>query len=331
MKKRDLSLDVIRIIAIFMIVVFHFAGTWGVTNGIFLFYANGTWGSLGTALFFILSGYLLRKRYKSIESVKAFYIKRWLSIYPPFYIAFLAAYLINVIRLKSFFYQGPAYSLIYSVLGIDNYLNWFDVSTYALVGEWFTAVIVVLYLVFPLLNRGMNGFKWTITVLITLFYIIYITYGLYPKLAEISFVSCGFVFWIGMLLAEHEERLRKHYYKGVIAILPAAVFLFCKINIPEMFSVHILAILLFVIMVVLLQGIKGEGKFASVIAYLSKISYAVYIVHHYIVNGLASISGRFPLFEKMPGYCVFAVYLIIVLICAAILEFITGKLVKIRK
>jgi len=329
MKKRDLSLDVMRIVAIFMIVVFHFASVWGVSNSIFLFYANGTWGSLGTSLFLILSGYLLRKRYTSIDSVKSFYFKRWLSIYPSFYIAFAVAFLINVIRIKKVFYQGPAYTLIYSLFGIDNYLNWFDISTYAIVGEWFSTVIVVLYILFPFLNKVMSRFKWTASVIFTIFYIIYIYYGLFPKHAEISFVSCGFIFWVGMLLAEYEKSIRKHYYTGIITLLFSAFFLAFNItlNIPEIFKTHLLSILIYVSFLTLLKNLSGEGKAGKIISYFSEISYAVYLVHHYIINNISSLRFRFPDLNAISGFTVFILYLIFTIVSAAVLEYITQKLI----
>lgn len=327
MKKRDLSLDVIRIIAIFMIVVFHFAVTYVGSDRIFLFNANGSWGNLGTALFFILSGYLLRIRYKDIESIKKFYFKRWLSIYPAYYIAFIVAFLVNVIRLKRFFYQGPGYSLIYSVLGVDNYLVWFDVQTYATVGEWFTAVIVILYLAFPFFNKVVNRYRWSATVIYTIFYIIYVHYGLYPKLAEISFVACGYMFWIGMMIAEHEKILRKNYLNGVATLAITIVLLFVKINITETFAVHILAVMMFASVIILLKGLSGNGKGAKCLTYLSEISYAVYLVHHYILNDMFLGEQRYHILNSICLPLKFVIYLIVVIISASVLEFVTRKLV----
>lgn len=328
MKKRDFSLDIIRIIAIFMIVVFHFAGIYNEPDSVFLLHANGSWGSLGTAMFFILSGYLLRIRYKNIGSIKNFYFKRWLSIYPAFYIAFIVAFLVNAIRLRYLFYMGPWYRLIYTVLGIDNYLIWFNVETYAAVGEWFTAVIVVLYIVFPLLNKIMNHYKWSAMLIFSIFYAFYVHFGLYPKVAEISFVACGYMFWVGMLLAEHEKLIKKNYIVGIITLTLAVIFLFIKINIIGVFAVHALAILLFVSLLNLLNKVNETKKSLRALTYLSEISYAVYLVHHYILNNLYLVEKKVPALNSINLFVKFVLYLIFVIVSAAVLEFITSHITK---
>ena len=74
--KRDVSLSLIRIVAIWMIVTFHFCcGTEKLVGSPFYGYANGGWGSVGTTIFFILSGYLFRLCHKEIPNVGQFYRK----------------------------------------------------------------------------------------------------------------------------------------------------------------------------------------------------------------------------------------------------------------
>lgn len=326
MKKRDLSLDIIRILAIISIVIFHYAGTRNTGGGIFLFYANGTVGSLGTAVFFILSGYLLQKNHHKIDSVFSFYKKRWISIFPAFYIAFFVAFLINAIRLGSLFYRGHAYSLVYTLLGIDNLVSWFGVTTYAIVGEWFSGIIILLYILFPLLNRLMRLNKWSVTVIFSIFYVIYNVREWYPLIPDISLVSCGFVFWIGMLVAEYDESVRKSYITGVVSLVMAILMLCVSIPVPEVFANHLTALLLFVAGIVLLKSISGGGK---AIGYLSGLSYSVYLVHHYIANVLVMFEDKYGYVDKVSEITRACGYFLLVAVSSVALDYLSHKIVSV--
>ncbi len=156
--KRDYRLDLIRSIAIFMIFTFHFCCTIGNT-GVFYGYANDGWGSVGTTMFFILSGFLLGNKYHGKFSVQDFYVKRWFSIFPLFYLTFAVAFLINGLTTGNWRYGGSIWRFVFTLLGCDNYLGFYGVPTYALVGEWFTAVIVLVKLPWnALLWKNMLGF-----------------------------------------------------------------------------------------------------------------------------------------------------------------------------
>lgn len=315
MKKREVSLDYIRVFATIMIVVFHFASTFIEGESVLIKTANITWGGLGTALFFLLSGYLLRKRHYNITSVKDFYISRWLSIFPPFYIAFIVAYLINVVRLKQFFYQAPAYTLIYTLLGIDNLIKWFGVTSYAIVGEWFTGIIVILYLLFPILNIVMKRTRWSTTIIILIMYVLDIMLGWYPVLPDISIIACLFIFWMGMLLADKGTLFKKkeiNYAFGAIYLAAFLILLFVAIPVPQIIVTHIEAILLFMSMNILLAGTKTESWLSKTISYLSTLSYAVYLVHHYILFVLDASRKYVGIINVMPVPVIFMLYIVIV-------------------
>lgn len=322
MKKRDISLDYIRVIATIMIVVFHFASSFASEGSLFVRTANSTWGGLGTALFFLLSGFLLRKRHKDIPSVKDFYISRWISIFPPFYLAFIVAYLFNVIRLRSFFYQAPAYTLIYTLLGIDNLLKWFGVTSYAIVGEWFTGVIIILYILFPILNKIMKHIKWSATVVLTIVYVLGVLLGWYAVSADISFVSCTFIFWAGMIIADAADKLRTpkcSVITGCISIVLFFVLLFIYIPVPQVMITHLESILLFVSMYSFMGNLKEGNRVSRMVVYLSKTSYAVYLVHHFVVFVLDSSRKYLPFMNSLPAIAMFAMYIIIVLASSYVL------------
>lgn len=321
MKSRDISLDCIRVLSIFIIVIFHYAATMPYNGSALIFHANGTWGSIGTAVFFILSGYLLRKHYADITSVLDFYKRRFVTIFPAFYMAFLVCYLINVIRQRSFFYMGAAYPLVYSVLGIDNLVKQYGLTTYAVVGEWFTGVIIILYALFPVFNRLIKKNKWGTTAV---FFVIYVVVNMFEwrtVLPEISVLSCGFIFWIGMLIAEYSDYLRKNTFIGIISLLAAIILLFVRVPVQRLFINHFISLLFFISGVIILKGLKSDTAFGGAMVFLSNTSYAVYLTHHYILNVLASVNEKIGIVNNIPFMSAFAGYLIVVMITSVVLYY----------
>jgi len=333
MRKRDLSLDCIRILAILMIVLFHFSCLWKDNSStLFVFHKNGTYGTLGTALFFMLSGYLLRKKYSEPGSLLTFYKKRWLSIFPSFYIAFVVAFIFTVIRTGTLFYQGKPYTLIFSLLGIDNLVQWYNIPSYALVGEWFTGVIIILYILFPLLNKLMKLNKWTVTVVWLIFYVLYVKFEWYYSVSEISVVTCGFIFWVGMLTAEYSDAIRKSYITGSVSLVVSVLLLFViTIPINNLFVNHIMAACIFISMLVLLKSLNGEGNAAGTVIFLSEISYCVYLTHHFIVTNLYAAVIKTGILSGTPFFMDCIIYLAIVMIASVVLYYATNGLLRLIK
>ena len=112
---RNSGLDLLRLISILMIVTFHYLSAIGYENSFLVLYANGGWGSVGTTVFFLLSGYLLIQNNQNIPLVK-FYQKRALSLFPTMHIMFLVFFIFHAIRVKNVFYGGHPCKIILSSL-----------------------------------------------------------------------------------------------------------------------------------------------------------------------------------------------------------------------
>ncbi len=103
--KRIFSFDFIRVFAMVMIVVFHYnvyCIDTEIESGFILFlrYANGTMGHIGVSLFFILSGASLMYAYGEKLELKDYFKKRFLSIYPLYWIvyaAFLPTFILSTV------------------------------------------------------------------------------------------------------------------------------------------------------------------------------------------------------------------------------------------
>lgn len=157
--RRLFYLDVIRALSAVLIVVYHFSGSVylsGRWSGVDVLHAtiNGSWGMTPVYCFFMVSGAALMHRYPAGErlDIRKFYQKRFVSIYPLFWIAYVLGFFSVFWRLGHL-YDLPSWCLLWSFIGLDGWVvNWFP--TFYMVGEWFLGSIILLYLIFPLVHRA---------------------------------------------------------------------------------------------------------------------------------------------------------------------------------
>ena len=273
-----------------MIFVFHYYEAYGFTDSKFYIYKNGGWGAVGTTMFYILSGYLL-----TLGSMKAFYKRRFLSIFPAYYIAFIMAYLLEAYLRGSWTFAGNLNKLVYTILGIDGYVGYFGKSSYALVGEWFTAVIIAIYLVYPILRYALNHFKWTATILIMLAYLANLKYAIFSFSPDATIFTGIFMFWIGMLFARYQDKLNKAWFLAFPLLIPITVIITVKLPYYPLIWKNLLGVSLFLCIQLIiykcLSIITLPEIISKFIAYLSGISYAIYLVHHYIIYKFRDLKG----------------------------------------
>ena len=297
-KKRDYKLDLIRVIAFLMIITFHFCAEMGMTDSPFYGYANGGWGSVGTAIFFLLSGYLMIMVDKDTEVV-VYYKKRLMAILPLQIIVFIAFYILHSIRINNFYYGGSRTKLLLSFLGIDRYLSYYGVQSYGITGEWFTAMIIAVYLLFPVLRLLYNKYLVVATVILATLYFINIFVGIQKVVVpDASIFTAVFLFWCGMLIFKYAEKWVVNKWTCFVAVIFAAIIIlvglpYYKYQLPYK---NLLAICLFVIFLFFGGLIKYAKPIQKVLMFLSEISFAAYLCHHYIIcMAVAKLVDRTPM------------------------------------
>ena len=161
-KPRIFYLDLIRALAALLIVLAHFnvhldehGGGYVLTRQPF----GISVGALGVSLFLIISGAALTLTYRRPINLKRFYWKRFLNIYPMFWIAWLlATFYFALISNGRPPHVGPVRTFIFTLLGVDGLALNFHFRTMYLLGEWFIGFIVLYYLIFPLLLWAIDRF-----------------------------------------------------------------------------------------------------------------------------------------------------------------------------
>ena len=159
-------MDGLRILGCALVFALHFneylAGASDGTNAVLaLPFLGLNLGGLGVALFFLLSGAALMHVYGRELDVSSYAKKRFLDIYPQFWVAYALIFLLAM--LWGYPREAPAWTFIFTLLGIDGYVGKLGepfTPNFYLVGEWYIGCQLVIYVLFPLLRRLVKRAPW---------------------------------------------------------------------------------------------------------------------------------------------------------------------------
>ena len=164
-KERIFYLDFIRALATLLIILTHY-------NALFIYNVNRPFaavislkvgniyiGALGVSLFLIISGAAMMYVYGNQDKInwKKFYSKRFITIFPMFWLAYLVVGFFTFFEQKGINAAIPRKNFIFTVLGFDTYLANFGVKTFSLVGEWFLGLIILIYLLAKSTKTNLSG------------------------------------------------------------------------------------------------------------------------------------------------------------------------------
>ncbi|WP_294496252.1 acyltransferase [uncultured Gemmiger sp.] len=178
-RPRLFYLDLVRTVALVCILVVHFNAT---VTGYFtlphkLFTSTlpgGVYlGDFGSSLFFIVSGAALAYTARRPFSVPAFYRRRAMAVYPMFWLAWCICFSLRFVTQPGYYAAAKTPTLLLTFLGLDNFAVAAGIvsTDFACVGEWFLGSILFFYLLFPLLYKAMQRsrlFTWLVTAVLAL-------------------------------------------------------------------------------------------------------------------------------------------------------------------
>lgn len=300
-------LDFIRAIALVSILVIHFNAT---VTGYFtlphkLFVSVLPFqiylGDFGSSLFFIVSGAALALTVSPEQPVLTFYKKRAKAIYPLFWLAWCVCFGIRFLSKPGYYAAAKTPTLLLTVLGLDNFAvaaGWVGMD-FACVGEWFLGSILFLYLLFPLLIRGLRRsawLTWAISLAICLpvhlagwdarlvaVHVLEFLFGMqYLSLQKKAKVGLTVLFAIGTVLCADWDS------KITCALCSMAVF-------------------------AVLEGVSHwvDRPWPRVLcARLAKLSYAVFLVHHVLIQRMVEPFDLAALSRRDTAF-LFLIYLVV--------------------
>ncbi len=155
---RLVFLDFIRVIAVLSIILFHFhpaafiAGAAPETIPV-LTILRQPLGDLGVTLFIVVSATALMTSTATRFSAADFYVKRFLAIFPSYWIAYLVVAVLLFASRGNWAAGVAPWKFAFTTAGLDGFLL-HDRPSFYLVGEWFVGFILCLYALFPVLQRG---------------------------------------------------------------------------------------------------------------------------------------------------------------------------------
>ena len=293
-RQRLYGFDFVRVICTLGIFMFHFAVESGSTFYGFYRHANGGWGGIFNSMFFILSGAMIYYNNDDVKNLGRFYLKRWLAIFPAFYLAWLYFYIKNVRALGSLFYMGNRKSLLLTLFAQDGYLGFLG-PNYYLVGEWFLGAIVIIYLLYPLLVKIFNKFPLITTAVLCAGWIWVYNTDIFPMLPPQNLITCLFAFELGMLIMRFREKLLNNKWVFFASAFVTLLLLFIQIPLEENMTGLVMGFFATIALynagkLIMTGTIKPEssGKVKNnilnkTIIFLSGLSYPFFLLHHQLI------------------------------------------------
>lgn len=292
-------LDLVRAVALAAILVIHFNAT---VTGYFtlphkLFASTLPFGiylgDFGSSLFFMVSGAALALTTPPEQDLRTFYKKRARAIYPLFWLAWAVCFSLRFLSKPGYYAAAKTPTLLLTVLGLDNFAvaaGWVGVD-FACVGEWFLGSILFLYLLFPLLLRGLRRspvFTWAVALAVCL--PVHLS-GWDAQLVAIHILE----FLFGMQFLTLGARAR-----AGLALLGAVGTVLCS-GWNSKITCALFSLVVFTLLVAVSRFLDRPWP-RVVCAYLARISYAVFLVHHVLIQrmvepfDLAALGRRDTLF-----------------------------------
>jgi hypothetical protein len=302
-QKRDELIDVLRGLAIILVLMLHFHLSYPLVFSDSLslnFIMNGNYG---VTIFFVISGYLISsnalKRYGDLSQInmKHFYFLRCARILPPLVLALIVISLFYALDFKSFtnsvYKEGidnPSLGLtIFSVLTFwhNVMMDYYGYFNYAVNIYWSLSVEEFFYLIFPLSCLFLRKTKLIILMLVSIVLIAPI-YRYINRKDEIifmySYLACFDAIAIGILVALVKNNLKPLQQKSVYFrllgfALMAYVYFILGIHGFEAIGFSLMS--LGAGLVILSSDIEHvKSNIATqIIAFLGSISYELYLFH----------------------------------------------------
>lgn len=287
-------------------------------------YLNGNLGQVGVSLFFIISGAALMYSYQNDLSLITYFKKRFLAIFPMFWISYICVISYLFFRYYTINPFGPpvqTWTFLLSLIGMDGYLLTLIPNHY-LIGEWFLGCIIALYIIFPLLRFMMLKQPVITAVGILVIYTALVKwYSLHFQI-DYNFVMRIPEFIFGMYFVKYFKRV--NIYVFAISMLITIEWFIKPINIPYMYKITVIGMCIFLVLVFIGQYIKND-EFKKPFLVISKYSFAIFLVHHVIIEQLLTRFNS-KVISHAETYLLFFITCIVIAIVAIFVSRLTAKI-----
>lgn len=333
--KRDIALDIVRVICTLWIVcVWHlssYSDSWDISQSIIC--QNLTRASLFCFMF--LSGYLLKKyRFECLYDVGVFYKKRFLRFYPLFFVSALLLFLVSNAIGKPWFNSNSQFVLC--VLGLSSF------SMPQPPTLWFMSMLMFFYIITPLLNYNHKRGLLRVILLFFLFLTLFLRKGQF----DIAIFQYGFAYFMGFLLPiSVVARLRETPFLGFALLVFGIVLLLIDIlfgdiintlnSIKILFIIFLSSVFTFSLLslsyfiVNKLSARTGGGILFHIVQFIAYSSFALYLFHRHIYQSLEFVCESLQIAPSI--IILYLVFVPIAIFSSYCIQIIYDKLIKLLK
>ncbi len=323
------QLDSLRFFAVMGVLVSHY---W-IPQGLPWLMADMDWGWIGVHLFFVLSGFLITgilldcrqmaedSSRPRIYFVSQFYIRRFLRIFPIYYLVIGVAILWNFPQARELWGWLVSYT---SNIYITIYNSWIGLFSHF----WSLAVEEQFYLFWPWVILFFPR-KWT-PILMCLMILLAPAYRLYAyemhrfDISPFNFKSATFTLanfdslGMGALLALvqrskiHRETIQRYLSRiilplGLLVYITSLVLYHYRFKPSVFFSLNDFSLSLIFTWLVAATATGFSGSLGyllelSPLKYLGKISYGIYVYHYFIPFLIAPVFRSFIFPVETPSF-----------------------------
>ena len=283
---RIVGYDYIRAISIVIVILFHYSASYDIYlikgfNDFFYSFGRTGWGSIAVYMFLMISGASLYHTYAEKINIYEFYKKRWLSIFPQFYLLWIALYFVQSYLHGTFLWGGEFCKLLLTFFGIDGYFLYLG-KNYYIIGEWFLGAIIILYILFPILLYLIKRHEKFFTLFLLIILIINTELDIFEISLYRNVITCLIIFWLGMIFDKYRNRIDRYPSTALLAMLLA--FLAFNFEINAIYYTIIFSVLFFVVLYFVPQGVKISATIEKTILIVSAYSYSLFLVHHVVIR-----------------------------------------------
>ena len=318
MKKKYYFMDVLRVLAMLLIVYYHlfielFVVGAREVNAFSNFYENKNahLATIGVGIFFMLSGFGLMLSSQNREfRAGAFYKHRLIKILVPFYLVNILCFLsilgiklclgrdlsvlfpkrITILRPFSMVLGMGQYFLL--MMGETSYVRYFgDTQLMYGIGDWFIGCLILMYIVFPLLRKALLKNRWITLCGTTLYFVLVLVF--YDKFSFFDSTSgtsyCNFFvkiydFILGMFLATVVKEIPRWVVWPSLAVILA--YAFSPVEFPLFFDLSIVLLNTAILLIFLcMEPVFSKAKKPmKVISFLGSYTYYFFLVHHVTIH-----------------------------------------------
>lgn len=265
-EKRNISVDLIRVLAISLIIIFHTLYQLTFNNSL------RPIGFVGISLFFIVSGFLLAKKYSNIEGFSIKWLaKRYVKIAILYYLALIV---IIILFAKQTYSGSLIKNLLYHFTFLDPLSQKF---AYGIISPaWFLTPLMGLYILYPYFNRFIKKYSFLLLAVFAIIVFIRFKNGSFTAFHPFFFMG-EFCFGIAFF-----------YNKKSFWLLSSLLTL---LILPVMFIPYLIFYLI--------MAINIKLPFSKIITFIGANSLGLFLFHEAFIK---VFTGNWHIYNLSKGY-----------------------------